>query len=242
MRPRGVVALYEGVGRMSVLQDRVDSGPRLMLCADAFLFSGALFMLTEGLIGIVVGLTGAEASIPEWMQFAGLFLMLASLIAGVVTAWLVHGRAWRKQTWIGLLLGVVVGGVVTEVAIMAIAAFGQFIPNPIPGEGPWGLVMVVVVAVVAFLAVPLVDAVRDLVPGRRLRVAVDLLRLGAFAVIVVLVAGTVAVGMQEGSELGEAGLFMVLLAGPAAVAVLAMDLFEAWRSKRDTTPQSSLRP
>jgi hypothetical protein len=32
--------------------------------------------------------------------------------------------------------------------------------------------------------------------------------------------------------LGEAGFFMVLLAGPAAVAVLCMDLFEAWLAKR----------
>lgn len=225
---------------MSVLQGSVETRPRLMLCADAFLFSGALFMLTEGLIGIVVGLTGTEASIPEWMQFAGLFLMLVSLIGGVVTAWLVHGRAWGKHSWIGLLLGIVVGGVAMNVAIMAIAAFGQFIPSPIPDEGPWGLVIVTVIAVVAFLAVPLFDAVRDLTPGRRLRVPVDLLRLGAFVVIVALVVATVAVGLQEGSEVGEAGLFMVLLAGPAAVAALCLDLFEAWRSKRDAAPRSTL--
>ena len=226
---------------MSELQGRENGGPRLMLCADAFLFSGALFMLTEGLIGIVVGLTGSEASIPEWMQFAGLFLMLVSLVGGVVIAWLVHGRAWGKRSWVGLLLGIVVGGVAMNVAIMAIAAFGQFIPSPIPDEGPWGLVIVIVIAVIAFLAVPLFDAVRDLAPARRQRVTVDALRLGSFAVIVALVVGTVAVGIQEGSEVGEAGLFMVLLAGPAAVAVLCMDLFEAWRSKRDGAAQSAVR-
>lgn len=199
-------------------------------------------MLTEGLMGIVVGLTGTEASMPEWMQFGGLFLMLVSLVGGVVIAWLVHGRTWKKHSWIGLLLGVVVGGAAMNVAIMGIAALGQFIPSPIPGEGPWGLVMVTVIAVTAFLAVPLFDAVRDLLPGRRRRVTVDLLRLGAFAVIVALVVGTVAVGMQEGSELGEAGIFMVLLAGPAAVAVLGLDLFDASRSNRDTTPPSAVNP
>lgn len=227
---------------MSELQDRLNPGPRLILCADAFLFSGALFMLTEGLIGIVVGLTGTEASIPEWMQFAGPFLMLVSFVAGVVIAWLVHGRAWGKHSWVGLLLGMVAGAAAMNVAIMAIAAFGRFIPSPIPGEGPWGLVIVIVIAVIAFLAVPLLDAVQDLAPGRRQRVAIDTLRLGSFAVIVALVVGTVAVGMQEGSELGEAGLFMVLLAGPAAVAVLCLDLFEAWRSKRDSTARSAVRP
>ena len=227
---------------MSELQGRENSGRRLMLCADAFLFSGALFMLTEGLMGIVVALTGSEASIPEWLEFAGIFLMLGSLVAGVVIAWRVHGRAWRRQSWIGLLVGMVIGGAAMNLLILGIAAFGRFIPNPFPGEGPWGLVIVVVIAVVAFLAAPLVDAMRDLAPGRRVRVVIDALRLGAFAVIVALVAGTVAVGIQQESELGEAGLFMVLLAAPAALAVLGMDLFEAWRSKRDAAARSSVRP
>ncbi|MGB7962634.1 MAG: hypothetical protein WCF12_06695 [Propionicimonas sp.] len=217
---------------MSETQGRENTGRRLMLCADAFLFSGALFMLTEGLMGIVVALTGSEVRIPEWLEFAGIFLILGSLVAGVVTAWRVHGRAWQRNSWIGLLLGVVVGGAAMNLLIMAIATFGRFIPNPVPDEGPWGLVIVTVVAVVAFLAVPVLDAIRDLT-GQRVRVRIDTLRLAAFAVIVALVAATVVVGIQQESELGEAGLFMVLLAAPAALAVLGMDLFEAWRSKRD---------
>ncbi len=227
---------------MSELQGRENTGHRLMLCADAFLFSGALFMLTEGLMGIVVALTGPAVRIPEWLEFAGIFLMLGSLVAGAVTAWRVHGRAWQRNSWIGLLVGVVAGGAAMDLLIMAIAAFGRFIPSPVPDEGPWGLVIVMVIAVLAFLAVPLVDAIRDLVPGRRSHVRIDALRLGAFAVIVALIAGTVAVGFQQESELGEAGLFMVLLAAPAAVAVLVMDLFEGWRSKRDAAARSSVRP
>ena len=81
-------------------------------------------------MGIVVALTGSEASIPEWLEFAGIFLMLGSLVAGVVIAWRVHGRAWRRQSWIGLLVGMVIGGAAMNLLILGIAAFGRFIPNP----------------------------------------------------------------------------------------------------------------
>ncbi|MFZ0530823.1 MAG: hypothetical protein WAL91_09825, partial [Propionicimonas sp.] len=203
---------------MSKLHGRENPDRRLMLCADAFHFSGVVFMLTEGLTGVVVALTGAEATIPDWLQSAGVILMVGSLVAGVAASWLLHGRAWRARTWIGLLLGMVAGALAMILTIMAIGSFAPFIPNPLPDEGPWGLVIVTVVAVVAFLAVPLIDAVRDLAPGRRARIRIDILRLGSFAVITALVVITVTVGVWENSELGEAGLFMVLVAGPAAAA------------------------
>ena len=216
----------------TMVRERADG--RLALCADAFLYTGALFLSTQGLLGIVATMaTSKTGEVPEWVQAPGLLFMIASLGAGAVFAWLMHGRELRGSSWLGMLAGVVVGGPLMVAAFLALLLLGRSIPNPVPSlEGPWGLVLVLVVAVVAFLALPMVDAARDLGADHRSHVRLDWMRIAAFALITVVVIGTTIYSVRTGSEAAEAGIFMVPFAGVAAVAVLGADLLESWRAKR----------
>ena len=217
---------------MAEASDRPASGGRLALCVDAFLYTGALFLLTQGLAGIATILVARFGSTGA-VEFAGLLLMAVSLLAGALLAWRLHGHELRGKSWLGMVAGVVIGGPLMIAAFFALFAVGRFIPNPIPSvEGPWGVVLVLLVAVVVFLAVPIVDAFRDLSARRRTHVRLDWMRLVAFAIIAVAVVATTAYGIRTGSEVAEAGIFMVPVAAAAACAVFGADLFEAWRARK----------
>lgn len=208
-----------------------------MLCADAFLYTGALFLVTQGVPAIAATLARIDPnSTPGWMQAIGPLSMIVSLAVGALLAWRMHGHEIHGASWLGMIAGTVLGGPLLIAAFFALFMLGRFIPNPVPSvEGPWGLVAVVTVAVVAFLIVPIVDAMRDFATDRRVHVRLDWMRLAAFAVAAALVAWTTVLGLQTGSELAEAGMFMVPVAAASACAVLGADLLESWRAKRAAT-------
>jgi len=60
----------------------------------------------------------------------------------------------------------------------------------------------------------------------------DLMRLGALLEIVAAVIATTVYGISTGSEVAEAGIFMVPVAAAAACVALVIDLFETLRNKK----------
>lgn len=201
---------------------RSGAAPVYQVSVDAFVYGSAtmlvLLLLEEA--GSVVLPRTPTGELPEWAQLVGPLLMAASFVAGVLGALLVHGRSLRNgRTWLGMLLGLVGGAAVLALGFFAL----RLIPTPFPQEsGPWGLVIAVVVLVLAFVVPALVAAVRDLLGPRGQRLA-DWLRLGAAAVALAIIVGSLVIG----GETAEAGLFAVLFAGgPAAFAALGGALGE----------------
>jgi hypothetical protein len=212
-------------------------GDRLALCVDAFLYTGTLFLLTQGLAGILSMLV-ANSAASGAVEAASMVLMVLSLLVGVLLAWRMHGRELKGRSWIGMIAGMVIGGPLTIAAFFALFSLGRFIPNPIPSvEGPWGLVFILLIAVVAFLAMPVLGAIRDLGAGHRKHVRLDWMRLGAFGIVAVTVILTAIYGIQTQSEVAEIGIFMVPGAAAGACAVLGADLFETWREDRARTDE-----
>lgn len=212
---------------MSRVVSPVNRWDRYFTSADAFLLSGALLFLLLGVSEPVFSEPSIAAQVFSQVMFVG------SVVAGVVLAWVLHGHQLRGSTWIGMLIGALVGGVLLVPAFFALFTLGQFVPNPFPEEGPWGAVLLLLAVVIAFLALPTYQAMRDLVTRTGdLRVAG--VRLGALAVIVAAVVVTIVIG----GETAEAGIFMVPVAAAGAVSVGGIAWFEGWRSRRQQPPQS----
>ncbi len=212
---------------MSRVGNQVARWDRYFTSADAFLLSGALFLLLLGVMGLVF----TEPSIAS--QVFSLVTFVGSVVAGVVLAWVLHGHQLRGRTWIGMLIGAVAGGVLLVPAFFALFTLAQFVPSPFPQEGPWGAVLLLLAVVIVFLALPTYHAVRDLLTRTGdLRVAG--VRLGTLAGIVAAVVVTTVIG----GETAEAGIFMVPVAAAGAVSVTSISGFEAWRSRRPRAPQS----
>ena len=205
---------------------------RLALCADAFLFTGALFLVTQGFLGIIM-VTLRSFGIEIAMDIPSQLFMIASLLAGILVAWRMHAHLIRGRVWLYMIAGILISGTLMIAAFFAFMSLGRFIPNPVPEvEGPWGAVVVLLLAVVAFLVKPVINAVRDLFPGKRAHIRLDLMRLGALVVIVAAVIATTVYGISTGSEVAEAGIFMVPVAAAAACVALVIDLFETLRNKK----------
>jgi hypothetical protein len=214
-------------------------GGRLLLAADAFLFAGALdIVLSALLIGLVVLLARGdlsrvgEALGPVWGSVLSLVGTAAVVFGAAVFTWRAHGRELGRMTVVAMILGVVIGMFVSmsafiaaaQILVRAMMALGLDLERSGP---PWTLIGILVAVTAAFVAVPIVAAVRDL-SGPRAGVRLDVLRLLALAVIVLLaLIGLPLLGASAGgppSEAGEAGIFMVPFALAAVFAVLGADI------------------
>ena len=154
---------------------------RLRMCADAFLLAGLLFVLTQGALALLATALGLdEGAPPDWIGLLSPLLAVAAVVAGAVGSWRLHGRPLSRPAWAGLALGAVLGGPLASAGFMAVAGLSQLVPWPGPrrSEGPWVAVGLLTLVVVAFLALPVVDAVRDLA-GARTSVLADRVRLAA---------------------------------------------------------------
>lgn len=193
----------------------------LAVAADAFLLAGAAGLLVLGALALLFD----QPSV--WSELLSQLVLVGSAVGGAAGAWRLHGHPLTRARWAGVVLGVVVGAVVVLPAFFALILLGRFIDVPLlEREGPWGAVLILSVAVVAFLALPVLDGVRDL--ARRTgapRVAVT--RLGALAVVVAAVSITVLIG----GEIAEAGMFMVPVSATSAAAVAALVLFDRRRAR-----------
>ena len=200
----------------------VASRERHSLAADAFLYAAMIFlvamMLQEGIAVVLPGDMGTSPP-PTWLEAIGALAMPLAVVGGPLLAWRTYGRhlGWRQL--LTAVVGAVLGGAVFGIAFFALFFLTRLIPSPVPEEeGPWGMVIVTAIAVVAFLAKPVVVAVRDLARARE-HVRRHALRLAVVALGLVAVIAAVFVG----GETAELGMFLLLPAVPAAVAAIAMD-------------------
>ena len=198
-----------------------------LVVADAFIISAALFLLFMAPLMLVFN----EPSMTS--QLLGQVAILFSGAGGPLLAWILHANRVRWLTLAGLLLGLVAGGVVVGLVFGVFFFLGRFVVDPLlrllPGdlpEGPWGLVVLATIAVLALLAVPVFSAVRDLAarPSRR-RVMLALVRLG----LVILILAAVIVTVVIGGETAEVGLFMVMFAASGAAGAAGIAWLEGRR-------------
>ena len=202
-------------------------GRYYFVSVDAFLLTGAMFLLPSGLLGLLFN----EPSI--WSQLLSQVVLIGSLAGGTVLAWKLHGHVLKGATLVGMTLGIVAGAVVGIPAFFALFMLGRFIPNPFPREeGPWGAILVLAVAVIAFLALPIYQGIRDL--AHRTGVPVAAARLGSFVIIATVIVITSLIG----GDTAETGVFMVPVSAASAAAIAGVAWFEKWRTRsrrsRDT--------
>lgn len=231
---------------MDASSQKASGRGRLKLAADGFLFSAAVdIAITAVLLGVVFAAFGDPASIGEGplavaLQLISMPLMVLAVLGGAILTWRLHGRGMSILTAVWMLAGVIVGMVVA----MPVFVGGAMLMSRLPfrsGDGPpWVAIGVLAALVAAFIAVPLFDAVRDLSTHKE-HVRLDWMRIAALAVVILLaVVALPLIGAAQGSELGEAGIFMVPFAAAGAFAVTGADIIEKMIARRDSVPKSGV--
>ena len=205
------------------------------LAADAFLAAALIYLVAIGATEFIAYLlSGGDMETwtpPVWLAAIGALGMPLAVIGGPLLAWRVHGQHLGWRDLVAAVVGAVLGGALLGIAFFAMFALTRFLPSPVPEEeGPWGMVIVATLSVLALLAKPVVVAVRDLA-GAREHARRHGLRLGIVGLGLVAVVASVFVG----GETAELGMFLLLPAVPAAVAVIAMD----WRARHDRSEASA---
>lgn len=213
---------------------------RLALAADAFLFAAALNISTSAVFMAVNAATGfANTDMTESPPLAtamqaGFMLATVGVVAyGAVMAWRSHGRSLTPATGAWMLLGAVLG-TPAALGVFGLAAYSvSKIPVGSPESPPWLAIGLLAAVVVAFLAAPVVAAIRDL-SGPKERVRLDWMRLGALGIVIAMaVVALPIIGTLGDSEVAEAGIFMVPFASAAIFAVLGADFATRMRERRD---------
>jgi len=151
-----------------------------------------------------------------------------TVFLGPVAAWLLHRRRLDRKAVISGLLGLLAALLVCGLVVGAIALFarlsGRFDPTDL--SGGIALLLAAGVALCADALALDIDAVRDLLPGRRVHVGLDVTRL---VVTLVLVLGAVAITLvmrgNAASEIGDAGPFALLFAAIGALTVFFGNTF-----------------
>ena len=215
----------------------VGSRERYPLAADAFLYAAMIYLVVGVLQqGIAYLLSGGDMGTwtpPVWLEATGALGMPLAVIGGPLLAWRVYGRhlGWREL--VAASVGAVLGGAAFGIvffALFALFALTRLLASPLPEEeGPWGMVIVAALAVVVFLAKPVIVAVRDLVGVKE-----HARRHGLRLVGVVLALIAVIASVFVGGETAELGIFLLLPAVPAAVAAIAMDWWHLRQPKSET--------
>lgn len=213
--------------------------PRILLAADAFLFAATLDLCVTALFGGIILLADVDMAHvgttlgPAWGSAISLALSGVLLLGGAVVAWRLHHRSFSAGVFVTMLLGGVAGAAISMSLLVTGARLLRFV-SPRGGDGPpWFSIAVLAVLVAAFLAVPVIDAVRDFAVRRRRHVTLDRLRIGALALGVALALVALPwMGARGDSEMGEAGVFVAPFAAAAAFAVVAADYWQIRREPR----------
>jgi hypothetical protein len=191
---------------------------------DAFLLTGA----TGVLLLVLLSVFFVEPSV--WSEVLSQLVLVGSVLAGTALAWRLHGHRLTRATWVSLVLCAVGGATVAVPVFLALVTLGRLVPLP-PGfqEGPWGAVLIVTLVVVAFLAVPVVDSIREIGSGSAGRKIAGL-RLGALVVVIAVIIVTVSIG----GELAEAAMFMAPVAAASAAAIVGVAAFDKRRARHNS--------
>ncbi|MGA8047614.1 MAG: hypothetical protein WCA30_15250 [Dermatophilaceae bacterium] len=212
----------------------VASRERHYLTADAFLLAALIFLVAIAVQQTIALLLGAGESgtwtPPVWLQAIGALGMPLAVIGGPLLAWWLYGRHLGWRDLVAGVMGIVLAGAAFSIAMVVVVFLTRVISTSVDeDEGPWGLVVIATLAVVAFLAGPVAAAVRDLV-GPKEHLGRHLLRLAIVALGLVAIVVSVFIG----GEVAGLGLFMLLPAIPAAGAAFAMH----WRSAHKHQPEA----
>lgn len=213
----------------------------VLLAADGFLFSAALGITASALlIGTMLLVFGSEEAIGEGLgavagQMLSLGAIALTILGGAILTWRLHGR---RLDW-GLAAAMLGGAAGGMAVAMPVFVGGAMLVSRIPVRDkdgpPWLGIGILAVLAAAVLAVPLVDAVRDASRRRREHLRLDWARLIAIAAVVLLaVVALPLLGAAQGSEVGEAGVFMVPFAAAGAFAVIGADILDGVRKRRVT--------
>lgn len=214
------------------------SRERLVLAADGFLIAGAAdIALTSVAVAVMyLAFGGPEAGMgalgPAGEFATTLLTVVLPVFLGAVLAWTMHGNRLRWADVAAMFAGLLVGGFLSGVVFFALAQLLRLVPTGLEGP-PWLMIGVLLLVAAALTAVPLIEAVRDLRSPEVRHPHLDTVRVASVAIIVVL-GGVVLpwAGAATGTEIGEAGLFMVPMAMAGAAAVLGADLVDSWRARR----------
>ena len=177
----------------------------LITCGLSAGLTALVLLLTE----VVWGVTGA----PNWVQILSMIAVFGSAIGGPVLAWLASGRTITLPAVLGLLLG----GVLSAVAFGVLAALvfaSRFAFVWIKTEGPWSLVFVGALALIA-LAWVTFHLLKDTRADRRLpqptHPLLNVLRIVAAVIVVVYTSTIVVLSLNpQSGELIEAIAFMLM--------------------------------
>lgn len=211
-----------------------------LLIGDGFMLTAATMAMA---IGITLGLYVAAGSPGDTVYWAllNVTLMAAGGIAGVIAAWMLHGRRITGAASVGGLLGVVASSVVMPAFVFVAYLLGLLASIFTAWEfaGPLAAAVVFGAAAVALMVWLLVDAMRDLAPSRRTHFRLDLARIGAALALVVLAVIVIVMAMQpDGAETAEAIIFALIAGVGGALMVAGADAatLYAQRQKDAQTP------
>lgn len=222
------------------------TGGRYLLAGDAFLFGGAFYLVGTSLVlglplllGVDVESFGSGLG-PFWGSALSLLASGLLVLMGAVVAWRMHEREIDAGVVGTMVVGAVAGIAASMAAFVggtiALRGLSRLIIGPNQAPGPWVVLAVLAILVIALLAVVLVDGIRDLRSEQQAHVTLDWARLGSAAAIVLLgVVFLPVVTVVSGSEIGEAGAFMVPFAAGAAFAAVASDMLRVARARRHGT-------
>ena len=204
---------------------------RLMLVADACVFSAAAFGLILGTSALAMGLHFENA--PDWLSAVVGFASLATIAVGPTVAWLLRQR---RVTW-AAVIGAVLGGGLVGVVIPALAIIGTalgWLLSPFTQAelaGPIAMLVLVGIAFVLVIVACLAVAIADLRAGHR--TPLDLVRLSAVAILAVVAVGSwlFAIGSTD-PERGELLIFVMAWGLGGGALALGADLAQTWWNRR----------
>ena len=200
---------------------------RRALVADALLLTTAT---GAGVLGLVT-LAEEELGDSGWYPPVSTALMLGVVLICPLVVWRLQGRRSSRMSTLGAAAGILAGGAVLWILLMAVALVSLAVSAVSGGAVSEGLAaFLVVAALLAALLVALdVDAVRDLARGHA-HVGTDLARLVATTFAVATAAGALwyaaANPGQEPAELLAFGLAGGVI---GAVVALGADLMSGTR-------------
>lgn len=199
---------------------------RLELAGDGALITAATFALLTSIVLLIAQGFG-DREVPVAVQILSAVAVLLAGVGGPLITWLLHDRRISLPAIVGAIVGSGATGGVFFAFVALSTGIGWAIAPLWDAEyaGPLAGAIIVTVAFFVLVIWLVVDAIRDLAPGRRTHSRLDTTRLIAAAAVVAYSAVIAVVSFRPGAgETIEALAFMLLGAVSGGLAVTFADL------------------
>ncbi len=205
---------------------------RRTLAADALLLTTAAAAAVLGLITLVEEEVGDSG----WYSWVSSLAMLGVVLVCPYVVWRLHGRRDTRSSTVGASVGLLVGGGVLWVLLMAVALFVLAV-SWAAGVSEGLVALVLVGGLLTALVVGLdVDALRDLA-GEHRHVGTDVARLAATVAALATAAGALwYASVNVGQEPAVLLAFGLAAGVVGAVAALGADVASTLRPPAATHP------